>query len=337
MIYYLYPYTELPIGGILKIFDHVEILNQNNIPAKTVFFDEIKWNWRRSKILFVEKNKTCPKLWWTNTSEISIPLSELLLNIKKDDVVVIPEIRPFLINLFPEIKIKKVCFVQNWHEIKPRTMGLKGNQTYADLGFNFLLTCGNFLEDYVQGNIKDYKGGNHKAGPIQVFAINNSINQSVFYRDDKVRQHNRIIMLERKGKEFIEQIIKKIKNLSYEIYIVDRPVTQHEFAEELRKSDIYIHTGLQEGFALPPLEAMKSGCVVIGFSGGGGLEFMRDQQTALLSREGDTDSIVKNLEILLHNEKQKEFLRESGYQISLSYTKQNEEKKLLAAYYQILS
>jgi glycosyltransferase involved in cell wall biosynthesis len=39
---------------------------------------------------------------------------------------------------------------------------------------------------------------------------------------------------------------------------------------------MFLALGYPEGLSLPPLEAMKSGCIVLGYSGYGGLEYMRD-------------------------------------------------------------
>ncbi|MDR2161583.1 MAG: glycosyltransferase [Desulfovibrio sp.] len=49
-------------------------------------------------------------------------------------------------------------------------------------------------------------------------------------------------------------------------------------AEILQTCHIFLSTGFPEGFALPPAEAMASGCVPVGFTGLGGLEYMRNQE-----------------------------------------------------------
>jgi hypothetical protein len=44
-------------------------------------------------------------------------------------------------------------------------------------------------------------------------------------------------------------------------------------ARELAGSEIFLATGLLEGLGLPPLEAMATGALVVGFHGGGGTEY----------------------------------------------------------------
>jgi len=41
----------------------------------------------------------------------------------------------------------------------------------------------------------------------------------------------------------------------------------------LRDAHIYVSTSVAEGLGLPPLEAMAAGCLVVGFTGGGGLDY----------------------------------------------------------------
>lgn len=50
---------------------------------------------------------------------------------------------------------------------------------------------------------------------------------------------------------------------------------QAEVAALLRSAHVFLSTGFPEGCPLPPLEALASGCLVAGFSGLGGWDYMR--------------------------------------------------------------
>ncbi|AGW12135.1 glycosyltransferase [Megalodesulfovibrio gigas] len=50
---------------------------------------------------------------------------------------------------------------------------------------------------------------------------------------------------------------------------------QQGVAQALRRSQIFLATGFPEGCPLPPLEAMASGCLVTGFAGHGGWDYLR--------------------------------------------------------------
>ncbi|MDR3074283.1 MAG: glycosyltransferase family 1 protein [Deltaproteobacteria bacterium] len=57
-----------------------------------------------------------------------------------------------------------------------------------------------------------------------------------------------------------------------------RGLSREEVARTLGGCHIFLATGFPEGFALPPLEAMASGCLVVGFSGFGGWDYMRQAE-----------------------------------------------------------
>lgn len=48
-----------------------------------------------------------------------------------------------------------------------------------------------------------------------------------------------------------------------------------EVADLLRASHVFLATGFPEGCPLPPLEALASGCLLVGFAGFGGWDYMR--------------------------------------------------------------
>ena len=86
----------------------------------------------------------------------------------------------------------------------------------------------------------------------------------------------RVAWMPRKNKALARQIreIVTARGLDAEWReIHDR--TQAEVADLLRTSHIFLATGFPEGCPLPPLEALASGCVLAGFSGFGGWDYMR--------------------------------------------------------------
>lgn len=56
---------------------------------------------------------------------------------------------------------------------------------------------------------------------------------------------------------------------------------QHEVAARLASCHVFLASGFPEGCPLPPLEAMASGCFVVGFAGFGGWDYMRQIEPAL--------------------------------------------------------
>lgn len=62
--------------------------------------------------------------------------------------------------------------------------------------------------------------------------------------------------------------------LAYDWVAIDG-LSPDDVAEALRGCHVFLATGFPEGCPLPPLEAMACGCVVAGFAGFGGFDYMR--------------------------------------------------------------
>ena len=52
----------------------------------------------------------------------------------------------------------------------------------------------------------------------------------------------------------------------------------------MRLATIFLTFSNQEGFGLPPVEAMACGCLVVGYHGHGGKEFLKPEWSFRLSR-----------------------------------------------------
>ncbi|CAK7019813.1 MAG: hypothetical protein DELT_02369 [Desulfovibrio sp.] len=93
----------------------------------------------------------------------------------------------------------------------------------------------------------------------------------------------RIAYMPRKNKALadqIRQIFTAMDDASSRVeWLEIHKMTSEEVAEVLGTSHIFLATGFPEGCPLPPLEAMASGCLVVGFAGYGGWDYMR-QATA---------------------------------------------------------
>lgn len=88
--------------------------------------------------------------------------------------------------------------------------------------------------------------------------------------------------------------------------------SEADMIRHYQEADIFMALGYPEGFALPPLEAMACGAAVIGFSGGGGLTHMIDNETALVVRDGDADGLAAALARIVQDPVLKERIRAAG-------------------------
>lgn len=131
-----------------------------------------------------------------------------------------------------------------------------------------------------------------------------------------------------------------IRNLFHRLYkqykqipwiCIDK-VNEVKVAEILSKSAIFISTSLYEGFGLPPLEAMACGCAVVGFHGGGGLEYASNDN-GFWCEEGNVIECVKTLgnvvSLINNNDEKINKVKEQALKKTSEYTFDRQERELL--------
>jgi len=84
----------------------------------------------------------------------------------------------------------------------------------------------------------------------------------------------------------------------WRLYPIDH-MAEGAKTEVLERSAVFLSFNQQEGFGLPPIEAMAAGCIVIGYSGRGGREYMREDYSFPVD-EGAIADFVRATERVLH-------------------------------------
>ncbi len=90
----------------------------------------------------------------------------------------------------------------------------------------------------------------------------------------------RVAFMPRKNKALADQIqtlaLARRPMTGLDLQFVEiRDMTQAQVASALASCHLYLATGFPEGCPLPPLEAMACGCLVVGYAGLGGLDYLR--------------------------------------------------------------
>lgn len=283
-------------GDIPIIFNHCDILNKNGIKATPIIVD----------------NSTPSSLDWfyhdTNPEKVK---PELLYNIQEDDIIICPSTMYNAINLFS--KGRRFLFVQNYSNY---VIGSAEAYNYEGI-----ITLKGFCENY----IKQYT-------EIPVYSVLNGIDLSLFNFKVPQKEKNSVLILYRKNKKIIDEFIENMpetikKNFNFDIQY--KHLHTHELIEQYKKHDIYLTFSYPEGFSLTPLEAMACGCIVGGFTGGGGDIYMENEKTALVCDDGDIYGIYKILERIINEDEIKEKLRINSIKKVKEFSMEAMEKSIL--------
>jgi glycosyltransferase involved in cell wall biosynthesis len=120
--------------------------------------------------------------------------------------------------------------------------------------------------------------------------------------------------------------------------IIDVP--EKEVARRLGGAAIFMALNAREGLALPGLEALASGCVVVGFHGGSGEEYMTPD-VAIPIADGEIVSFVLALESemerwVLHDEAQLDMTSRAVEFVSNKYTQERERADVIRVFSEAL-
>jgi len=151
----------------------------------------------------------------------------------------------------------------------------------------------------------------------------------VFRCRDVPKQKNSIAYMPRKNGEAVDRLRPAIAGDAVWLPISGLPESQ--VAAVLQTADIFVALSPNEAFGLPPLEAMCSGCCVVGYPGDGGFEFMRHGETAHVVANNDERGLLSALQYCLEHADYRDYLRLGGLQLAAYYTPERESRSLLRA------
>lgn len=270
-IYFVCPDDNTPYGGIRVLYRCVDTLNAAGRSATTV-----------------HKKAGFRCTWFDNSTPV-IPASEV--RFVTGNLIVLPEWYkeriPFIAPGVPHLVFNQgphVTFLgsglerESWKPmVSSDTIGIVANSPYT---FEYLNYC------FPQ---------------IPVHQITLGIDPNVFRppQDGKQRQ---IAFMPRKRRWELVQLLR-ILDLrgaldGWTLAPIDH-MTKAETADVLRKSGVFLSLNERDGFGLPPLEAMASGCVVVGFHAGCGRVYMRLDVTIPID-DGEVITFAQQVESVLH-------------------------------------
>ena len=275
MIYYLSPKDDQPVGGILTLARHVELLGERATFVYEEPFD----------------------LWWAVPKPVLQNVATIdSLTIEPEDTVVAPECRWQWLDDCPAER--RILFVQ---------------------GMGYFDEVGNATE-IMALSLFIHTTMKHKCH-LPVYLVYPFWYSEPWHHDSTGKRPYKLIFIDRKGcRESIDYLIDNLKDeVGPQEYLIVSGLTQAELAQKLHQSQIYVHLTYPEGFSFTIIEAWLCGAGVVGYAGGGALEFMLHGHNALVAADGDIDSVLKYIRALLCGTWME--LAEEGRRTALRYNK----------------
>jgi hypothetical protein len=246
MIFVLCPDDNTPWGGIRKLYRHVDVLQRHGLPAA---------------ILHQRQGFRCT--WFANQTPVAYSGQAA---VGTADYVVVPEVYgPGTTGLFPGVR--KVIFNQNcYHTFRgfgPDVPEALMPYTHCDVVAALVVSRDS--EEYLR----------YVFPRLPVHRLRYSIDPELFHAGTP--KLDQVAYMPRKQGEDVNQVLNIIKARRGWAGFVPVPIhqkTEVEAAALLRSARVFLSFGHPEGFGLPPAEAMASGCVTVGYHGGGGREFL---------------------------------------------------------------
>jgi len=337
------PSSLSPSGGVKQIYRHVKLLQELGLNVILVldtdsdlnkswlknYFDFKPYFWPNLFLEIYKNKKPKKKFLELLLIKIRMVINSFLKNKstfwipENNDILIIPEIWVLdFVDVFPNndiIIFNQNCFytVNNYANLK----NLKVVVTVSNYSYNYLKLIYN-REILMQITL---------GIDTELFSFEGKKKKVICYMSRKrYNDIEQLLFLAKFDKEFDSWEFININNLP-----------ESDVATILKKSIIFLSTSDLEGFGLPPAEAMSCGCIVIGYDGGGGQEFLKNNicfninSGAILEYFNCLKEVVMNLNVNYHHY---DDLRESASDfIKNHYSLEIEKKSVQETWFNLLS
>ncbi len=336
-IYYLCPCSIVPCGGVQKIYQHVDALNQNGFNAYVLHPGKgFRYYWRenKTKLAYLEPNsrikvascsaKSLLKRWVrkkTPSAPHSVSWNYLakdpniffltgdnhkvyLPKLNQQDVIVfndyiVPAFRS-MIGKFPSVILNFTAYT-TFHGMTIQESLDRVSPLPYDQRSLACIVGSKDTENYLKFTFPEL------TYHICPFGVDTE--QFVYHRE----KERKIAFMPRKCSDHLVQIVNILKQRNTFpawSYIALENMSQEQLIGELKSSALFLSTSYLEGFGLPPAEALSSGTLVVGYDGEGGKEFFNPPFAHTISH-GNIIGFVKKVEemMALFEKDREQFIR----------------------------
>ncbi len=274
LIYVLCPNQEKPIGGIKQLYKLVDTLNSIGHDAfilhSRIGF-RVKWFENQTPIKYFPNLFAILYSFKKKKDIVKVPLflKQLFISNRmpeSNSIIIVPEMYSLYIsNVMPNNNI--VIFNQNCYYTFDKYEPLR--KQYSPCNNPKILGCIVVSED-------SFKYLTYSFPNLDVFRMRLGISKCFKYSATKKKQ---IAFMPRKLSEDSNQLFHIITNRlalkDWQFVPIDN-MSEEEVSSILQESAVFLSFNYQEGFGLPPIEAMACGCYVIGYAGNGGKEYLNN-------------------------------------------------------------
>lgn len=227
-------------GGIKMAFKHVEMLREKGFDAVIATSDGKSPGW----------------------FETTAPVIKLERLVRGEDFLVFPENHAELLSAHSEWDNTKVVFCQSQHMIY---RGVGSRAGYEAFGVSEIISCGTAVTEFCKRRFPN----------LPVNTVPNFIDSARFSCPREKKLQIALASRKRKMEAAVIHDLFRAENPSFASipWVEIHGQTEAETAAILRDSAIYLSLCRLEACPLMPLEAMASGCILAGYSGGGGQEY----------------------------------------------------------------
>ncbi|MFH1673053.1 MAG: 6-hydroxymethylpterin diphosphokinase MptE-like protein [Pseudomonadota bacterium] len=311
-IFYLCHDIARPTGGIRVIYHHVHHLILSGFDASVVHFKPgLKIDWFPVKVPIVDASQS--------------------LTVTPEDWVVIPEDFIPGLELCSRLQCHKAVFCQNhFYIFDAMPMG----KNWRDYGVEKILASSTEIKKFV-----------HHVFQMEGVYIPLGIDQNLFCPNPEIRRLQ-IAYMPRKGSWNIRLVRGALWHRRADLrsipWIPIENMSEKEVAATLQQSSIFLSTSFREGFGLPPLEAMACGCIVVGFTGGGGKEYAHEGNGFWVKDEDSlalADRLEKVLSDFCENPQNSawEEIRQNAFEMARGYNVTRQKERLIDFWTQTLA
>lgn len=270
-IFYFCPDASQPSGGIKTLYRHVHRLGHAGLDAYIVHQKQgFQLTWHGYDV---------PVVWLADRPQFA-----------PDDVLVFPEVMLNYARQTQQFAGTRVVIALSW---LPSYSRLQPGERWQDLGIQHVLTKSPHIQRFLQWSmdlettlIPEF------VDPIRYRHAPEQKRLEVTYMTRKDNSGEWLRgALTRKGSPFDRFSWTALHNMDEETY-----------AAHLRRSAVYLPTTMQEGMNVSALEAMACGCLVVGYAGVGGGDYMVGAgatQNCILVDNGNLLALGQTLEQVL--------------------------------------